>query len=422
MTDKKASKFKLFFGASTVISCFIGMMGTSGGILFVTLGILVKPLNEEFGWNRGEIYLSLTFLTVGISLGLLLTAKLFERFGARKVLLTSVLFSGLVILTGPLYISSLPLLYGMMFLSAIIGAATNTVGYTWVITNWFDKRRGLFIGINASGFGLGMALMPTLCEWAVNLGGWRAGHYSLGLFMLIIVLPTLYFFLIEKPQDVGLLPDGKKPNDSGEQENLETEHHLSLSEAARTHVFWLMLTIILCLAFCLNGIYTQVVPLLTDRGIDRAQATLILSTIGISMAVGRICVGYVLDKLFAPYVAIGMFIMVISGIGLLTFTHYLPLYFVAGSMIALGLSAEADLMAYLTSRYFGTRHFGTIFACVFIMHMAGTSLGPPFLGRSFDINGNYQFILQVCMGLLLFATTLFAFLGPYNQFFKNKTA
>ena len=408
MGEKKESKFKLFFGSSTVIACFVGMMGTSGGILFVTLGILVEPLNEEFGWNRGDIYLSISFLTIGISLGLLLTARLFKRFGARKVLLTSVLLAGLVILVGPLYISSLPLLYGMMFAASTLGAATNTVGYTWVITNWFDKRRGLFIGINASGFGLGMALMPALVEWAVSLGGWRSGYYSLGLFLLIIVLPVLYFFLIEKPEDIGLLPDGEELSESGEISKPELVHHLSLREAARTHVFWLMLIIIACLSFCLNGIFTQVVPMLTDRGIDRAVATLVLSTVGISMAIARICVGYILDKLFAPYVAIAVFILVLSGIGLLTYTHYVPLYFVAAMMIALGLSAEADLMAYLTSRYFGVRNFGAIFACIFIIHMAGTSLGPPLLGRSFDIHGDYQFILHICMLLLLLATILFS--------------
>ena len=419
VAEKKDSKFKLFFGASTVVACFIGMMGTSGGILFITLGILVEPMTQEFGWSRGEIYLSISFLTVGIILGLLLTARLFNRFGARKVLLISVLLSGLLILTGPLYISSLPLLYAMMLASSVIGAATNTVGYTVVITNWFDKRRGLFIGINASGFGLSMALMPALCEWAVNLGGWRAGYYSLGLFMLLFVLPALYFLLIEKPEDIGLLPDGEEIGESDEIAKAETHHSLSLKEAARTHVFWLMLIIIACLSFCLNGIYTQVVPLLTDRGIDRGLATLVLSSIGITMAIGRICVGYILDKVFAPYVAIVMFVLVLSGIGLLTYTHYLPLYFVAGMMIALGLSAEADLMAFLTSRYFGVRNFGAIFVCIFIMHMVGTSLGPPILGKSFDLHGDYLFILPVCMLILLFATILFAFLGPYDQFFKK---
>jgi len=346
VAEKRESKFTLFFGASTVIACFVGMMGTSGGILFVTLGILLEPLNEEFGWNRGDIYLSVSFITIGISLGLMLTARLFDRFGARKVLLISVLIAGLVILAGPLYIESLPLLYAMMFTASMLGAATNTVGYTWVITNWFDRRRGLFIGINASGFGVGMALMPALCEWAVNLGGWRAGYYSLGLFLLFVVFPTLFFFLIEKPEDIGLLPDGEELSESDEISKPELVHHLSLREAARTHVFWLMLIIIACLSFCLNGIYTQVVPLLTDRGIDRALATLVLSIIGMSMAIARICVGYMLDQLFAPYIAIAVFILVLSGIGLLTYTHYVPLYFVAGIMIAFGLSAEADLMAY----------------------------------------------------------------------------
>ena len=186
-------RFKFFFGSSIALACFVGMTGNTGVILFAATSVLIKPLSQEFGWSRGDISLALTYLTVGIALGVLVTGRLLDRYGARKVVCTAIALSILVILIGPFYATTLPLFYTMMLLAAVVGAPTNTIGYARVISNWFDKRRGLFIGINSAGVGLGFALAPQICSWAASIGGWRAGYFSLGLFLLFIVFPHCLF-------------------------------------------------------------------------------------------------------------------------------------------------------------------------------------------------------------------------------------
>ena len=413
-------QFKFFFGSSIVLACFVGMIGNTGVLLFAGTGVLIKPLTQEFGWSRGDVSLALTLLTVGIAVGVLVSGRLIDRYGARRVLCASILLSLLVILTGPLYVATLPLFYTMMLLAAVVGAPTNTIGYARVISDWFDKRRGLFIGINSAGIGLGFTLAPLVCNWAIGIGGWRAGYFSLGLFLLVIVFPTVYFLLIDKPQDVGLLPDGAPKSATGEQEAADTNGHLSLGEALRTRVFWLMIIIVSCIAFSLNGIFSQLAALLTDRGIDMTTAALVVSTMGMSMAVARVVVGYIIDKLFAPMVAVGVFISVLLGVGLLIYGQHLSLYIIAAILMGVGIGTESDLMVFLTGRYFGLRHFGTIFSWVFIAHMTGTSLGPYIMGSSYDLHGSYIPILQVCLALLALATVLFAFLGRYDQFTRSK--
>ena len=413
-------EFRFFFGSTIALACFVGMIGNTGVILFAGTGVLIKPLTEEFGWSRGDVSLALTLLTVGIALGVLVSGRLIDRYGARRVVCASIALSMLVILTGPLYVATLPLFYTMMLLAAVVGAPTNTIGYARVISDWFDKRRGLFIGINSAGIGLGFTLAPLVCNWAVGVGGWRAGYVSLGLFLLFIVFPTVYFFLIDKPEDVGLLPDGATKSTSDHQEASDTSGHLSLGEALRTRVFWLMIIIMACIAFSLNGIFSQLAALLTDRGIDMTTAALVVSTMGISMAVARVAVGYIIDKLFAPMVAVAVFILVLAGVGLLIYGQHLTLYIIAAILMGIGIGTESDLMVFLTGRYFGLRHFGTIFSWVFIAHMTGTSLGPYIMGSSFDIHGNYIPILQVCLALLALATVLFAFLGRYDQYTRRE--
>ena len=420
MNMRSQPRFRFFFGSSIIMACFIGMIGNTGVILFAGTGVLITPLSQEFGWSRGEISLGLTYLTVGIALGVLLTGRLIDRYGARRVVCTSIVLSILVILSGPLYVTTLPLFYTMMALAAVVGAPTNTIGYARVISNWFDKRRGLFIGINSAGIGLGFTFAPQICNWAAGIGGWRAGYFSLGLLLLIIVFPLVYLFLIDKPEDVDLLPDGAEKSATGNQGTGGSSTDLLLGEALRTHVFWLMIIIMACVAFSLNGIFSQLAVLVTDRGIDITTAALVVSTMGASMAVARIVVGYIIDKLFAPKVAFVVFLTVLLGVGLLIYGDHLALYFIAAILLGFGIGTESDLMVFLTSRYFGVRHFGTIFSWVFIAHMTGTSLGPYMMGSSYDLHGSYIPILQVCLGLLALATVLFAFLGRYDQFTGRK--
>ena len=413
-------RFKLFFGSTIALACFVGMTGNTGVILFAGTGVMIKPLTQEFGWSRGDVSLALTLLTIGIALGVLLSGRLIDRYGARRVLCASIALSILVILTGPLYVATLPLFYTMMLLAAVLGAPTNTVGYARVISDWFDKRRGLFIGINSAGAGLGFTLAPLVCNWALGIGGWRAGYFSLGLLLLFIVFPTVYLLLIDKPADVGMLPDGARKSTTVDQETADTSDHLSLGEAIRTRVFWLMIVIMPCVAFSLNGIFTQLAALLTDRGIDKTTAALVVSTMGISMLMARVLIGYIVDKLFAPMVAVAVFLLVLAGVCLLIYGQHLSLYIIAAILMGVGIGTESDLMVFLTGRYFGLRHFGTIFSWVFIAHMTGTSLGPYIMGSSYDLHGNYIPILQVCLGLLALATVLFACLGRYDQYTRRE--
>ena len=242
-TSKK--QFPLFFGSTVVLGCFLGMMGSSGSMLFTSMGVLIKPLSEEFGWARDEISYGATLITFGIIIGLLTSGFLIDHFGARRVLIISVILSIIVVATGPLYVASLPLFYTMLILASVVGGPTNTSGYARVIASWFDRRRGLFIGINACGMGLGFAVAPFITDMAVTAAGWKAGYYCIALFMFLVALPSVLFLVIDKPGDVGLEVDGVEKVTTDDDEGVNTDDNsLSLKQAASTGTFWLMVYIV----------------------------------------------------------------------------------------------------------------------------------------------------------------------------------
>jgi MFS family permease len=413
------SGFPLFFGSTVVLGCFIGMMGSTGAMFFSSLGIMVNALTAEFGWGRGDVSFGATCLTLGIIVGMLTTGHLIDKYGSRRIVMLSVILSIIVVMTGPLYISTLPLFYLMLILGAIVGGPTNTVGYARVIACWFDRRRGLFIGITAAGMGVGFALVPWLTDLAINKGGWKAGYYVLGMVMFFVVLPAVFFFIKDKPEDLGMRPDGDTHGQNEKNISSDINNSLSLMEAAKTPTFCLLLVIIFSVAFALFGTLTQLVPMLTDRGVATSTAALVASSIGIGMTAARLGVGYLLDHVFAPRLAMIVFGLAIVGVLLITYSQYLPLYFLAAILIGFGVGAETDLMAYMVSRYYGMRNYALIFSCLFSSYMLGTGFGPYVFGSSFDIRGNYSLMLNTCIVLLMIAIGLLAFLAPYDRYMKK---
>ena len=144
------------------------------------------------------------------------------------------------------------------------------------------------------------------------------------------------------------------------------------------------------------------------------EAALGASTIGITIVFARIVTGYLCDRVFAPRVAVVAFALSTIGLlmlatGAVNFSAYVALV-----LIGFSIGAEIDMMTFLTTRYFGIRHFGEIFGILFASLLIGTSLGPFLFGWSYDTHGSYLSILWIAAGATGVATLLCFALPPYS--------
>ena len=163
-----------------------------------------------------------------------------------------------------------------------------------------------------------------------------------------------------------------------------------------------------------GGSIAHMVPLLTDRGIATSTATALLSAAGLALIAGRLLAGYLLDRMFAPYVAVAFFLAPLAGILLLFFGSGPSVAAVATVLVGVGLGAEVDLIAFLLSRYFGMRAFGEIYGYLFALFMLGAGAGPFAMGVSYDVTGSYQLMLASFAVALLLASGLMLGLGSYE--------
>ncbi len=187
-----------------------------------------------------------------------------------------------------------------------------------------------------------------------------------------------------------------------------------MSELLRQPLLWRLFLIFSLLSFCLYGVLSHLVPMLRDRGMDPASAALVQSTMGLALVISRIVIGYVIDRFFAPYVAVACFLFSAIGIALLAYGAIDLVAFVAVIGIGISMGAEIDMLAFLAGRYFGVENFGRVYGVLFTSFLAGTSLGPVGYGLAYESLGSYDGVLFLSIGLMLLSAVLTIRLPRYR--------
>ncbi len=392
------------------------MFATIGPLIYAVFGLFMIELEAEFGWSRQDMAFGLTIYSLANAAANPPCGLLIDRFGVRRVLIPSLVLAGLFLCALGLFVNELWQLVLGLFLVSVGGIATNSISFTRTITAWFDRRRGLVIGIVSGATGLGVAIFPSWTAQIINIFDWRVGFIFLGLVFLIVLVPAVGLLMRNDPADVGLKTDGE--NATADQTSLISPNFegLSVVDAMKTKTFWLMLVSIGLVTFGLWGLLPHLPPLLVDRGLSAGDAAWATFAFGISMAVARVAVGILLDEVFAPIVGTVTFLLSAIGFALIAYGGIGWLVIMGSILLGVGIGAEFDLIAFLVGRYFGLRAFATIYALIFIGFLAGTSFGPLALGWSYEATGSYDSFLPVLIAFSFVAAIMFLFLGPYDQY------
>jgi MFS family permease len=336
-----------------------------------------------------------------------------DRVGARKVILPALGILGLILLLAETIASQLWALYVFYCALGVVASATTTVPYALVVSRWFDRRRGLAIGVMMVGLGTGAIVMPMLAQRLIADFGWRTAFALVGCAILVIPIPIVALLLRDTPAEMGLLPDGgiqtAAPAAAGGRPD-----GLTWDESRRSGTFWLMVTAFVLLAASVHACVVHMPALFADRGATPQTAAMAGSVVGLALLVGRIGCGYFLDRYFGPYVALAVCGLSALGIALLWIgTAGVPAL-AAAFLVGLGMGSEVDIIAFLMSRYFGLRSLGRTIGFAFGAFVVAGGVGPLVMGLSFDRTGSYRVPLAGFFAATLVAAALVARLGPYR--------
>jgi predicted MFS family arabinose efflux permease len=181
----------------------------------------------------------------------------------------------------------------------------------------------------------------------------------------------------------------------------------TLVQAMGTLAFWQLSLFYFLGAVGVFGALTHAIPLLTDRGLDRASSAALMSIFGVSVGLGRLVTGQLLDMFKAERLVATLFLLPAAGCLLLLFGGgNVALCGLGLSLLGFAGGVEGDSGAYLVARYFGRAHFGAIYGLLIALTILGGGVGPLLIGYSFDKTGSYDLSLAIGIATFLAASLL----------------
>ena len=392
-------------GWGPLLAATVGMMC---GLLTITnysQGFFVGPVTADLGWSVPEFFLA---FTISACLGLItapLIGSLALKYGIKRMGILGLVGHALAYVLMSLNNGSLALWYLTFAALAFLGAGTLPVIWTAVLNGWFEKNRGKAIGITMAGTGLGAFLLPPIAEFLISNYGWRTAYQGIGIGALVLSLPIVVLLFNENPEAGSGKANSTAP---------DTGWGMTRAQALRDYRFWVLGSVLFITVFVIVGLLSNFERIMVARGLARADIAGIAAIMGLTVIVGRLLVGVLIDRFWAPGVASVFIVMPI--IAMLLMKYGVPSMgtgIVIGIAIGLAAGAELDMLAYLTGRYFGPAHYPAVFGGIFAFFTVGAGIAPPLFGAGAAAWQGYGMVLNGSIGLLILSIILYLSLGKY---------
>jgi predicted MFS family arabinose efflux permease len=393
-----------------ILSACAGVICSSIVLPYYSIGALVVPVTEEFGWTRAQFQAAILFSAGVGALIAPLVGVLGDRFGSRALALPGLVGLSLGFLIAASMNGQLWMLYFAYGGMALLGAGTIPVTWTKAITTNFFRRRGLALGLTLTGTGICASIVPHYAVWLVDAYGWRTAYVGLAMLPLLFAGPIV-FIGFRPREDLAPVAAGEKAN----KERHQLQWGLTLGEAVRGYRFWVMMLSVLTVYMAFSGISPNLIPALTDEGFSSSEAASVLSVFGVSIIIGRVAVGYLVDRFWAPGVAMVAMLLPVAGCLLLIGVQSITIAAVAAFLIGFAAGAELDLMSFLAARYFGLQHYAKIYSILYASLAVCSGTAPMLFARVYDVTDNYDFGFYVAAGLFALGALIILTLGPYPK-------
>ena len=378
----------VFYGWWIVSASFFVQFMTAG-TTFYMYGVLLKPLADDLGASRFAVGSALSMLMLVGALAGPLIGREVDRRGARGLMLlgTALMSTGFLAFSRVEGVLGLYVAFGGIVAigAALLGPITNTA----LVTNWFQQVRGTALGISQIGVSLSGMVMAFVATWLVAAYGWRGTILAFAAVPLVLVAPVVAAVIVNRPQDRGLLPDGRAREHGTRPPAPPLAEPGSLREALRERDLWL-LALLVGLNFAGSGAVIQVIHShATDLGHSAARAASVLSCVAGAAALGKPLFGTLADRLSPRAAMAGSIGCQVTGlVAILLAPGYADLLG-ASLVFGLGCGGLIPLFGLLTLARFGAARLGRMMGALLLLMLPFQLMGLPFATAVFDRTGSY---------------------------------
>lgn len=381
-----------------VLAAMVGFSFHS--IATYSTGLFIAPLQEEFGWSRGQITAGLAIAAISTVPLSPLVGSIIDRWGSRRIALPGLLLTACSLASFGMTSGSIASWLGLWCAYALVALTVKSTVWTFAVSNAFAAGRGLGLATMLCGTAIAQSLVPPLAQWLIATQGWREAWLWLGLGWGMPAFVLCWLFLVDKrslgPSVAGKSASGIPPSGMTILQAMRNPALLKLGTAT-----------FLMMALGLAVIVHQV-PILSEIGLSRDMAAWLAGLSGIAGVVGKLVTGVLMDRFDGAKVGAVTIGVSAVGFGLLLVPANMPSVIVAIIVIGYAVGTKLQVAAYLTSQICGMGSFGKIFGLMNSLIALGAGLGPVISGVIYDTFGSYAPLLLIGIpGSLLSAVLVY---------------
>ncbi len=385
----------IFYGWFIVLASWLILFSLWGSIVN-TFGVFLKPVTESLGWTRAAYSVALGMGALAMALGAPFVGKMLDTIGARKTMLIGAVLCGI----GVILLSRATQLWHLYILFTVVGlglSASTSIPASFVVANWFDRKRGMAMGLMFTGTSLGGMVMNPTNTYLLQTFGWRRSYVILGIAMSLIAIPLILLLIKTRPSDMGLLPDGDEP---AEKKN-DPVTGQTLTEAIRTSPFWFVAANMFLINLMANAMGAHCIPYLTDIGYSQRAAGFAWAAALGCMAIGALSFGLGANRWGARQAYVFSCIMTAVGLGALLYARNYWLLALFVFIYGFPQGGPLPLTPLVTANCHGLANMGAIYGAQTLFSILGAAIGPAIVGKMYDTNHTYRGALLVLIVITL---------------------
>lgn len=401
-TSNIANKFaqKFYYGWLIIGMAALSLFFSAPGQTY-SISTFINSYITDFGFSRTLISSIYSAATICSGLLIVFMGKAVDRFGQRKMTVIAGIMLSITCLFNSFIGNIFMISVGFFFLR-YFGQGSLTLIPGSLIPQWFDKKRAFAISLSNLGGVASNMLIPAFNIFLITTFSWQFAWRVWSILLLVGFVPIAFSFIINKPEDIGLLPDNEKVKSHEEvKQNLlmmekESWH---LNEAVKTKEFWFVGLISMIAPMISTGMMFHFFSLMELKGLTENSAAFVIGLAAFPGIIMPIVSNLIIDRFRSKYIL--TFTLIIITIDMLFLLTVSSVWTAAIFMLIYGLAINIQnvTISVIWPRYFGRKNLGSIRGAATVFMVIGSALGPLPFGLSYDLTGDYNFII-IGMGIV----------------------
>ena len=353
------------------------------------VSVFVDPMLAEFGWSRSLISSAYAIATLVGAVGVILTGRLLDRYGHRRVLTGAAIGYGVAMFTMGVVADPLTLTLGFSLLRGF-GIGALLLASRTLVSQWYVRRRGRALSLVAVGGALSLAMVPAGNGSLIEGLGWRVAYWFNAASVSLLFLPLAACLVRDRPEQIGQLPDGLPPASTVGADSDVAETSWRLEAALRTRPFWLILCASMVPGLVITGLDFNLVSILAERGLPQGTAAAVFTASSLVTLPASLLSGQLVDRFPSRFVlSVGQSLLV-AALAWLLITDVLWMALIYGMLRGLMLGTWEVALEATWPAYFGRRYLGGIRGVTFGAEVVGAAIGPLPFGLMYDLLGGHS--------------------------------